>query len=151
YASVEHHEKEGSAALNRNEFRWTRLCVSATTALFAGSAWSAAGASQVHILQHGETLSSIARQYHVSVQDIVNANALSNPNSVPDGHRLIIPDPPKRFVLPATMHKSTTAKSDRVNVRLGPSGDYRAIWMFDLGATVVVTAEKDGWSQVALP
>jgi cell wall-associated NlpC family hydrolase len=145
------HEKEGCAALNRNGFRWTRLCVSATTALCAGSAWSVAGASQVHVLQHGETLSAIARKYHISVQDIIAANALSNPNSVPDGRRLVIPDPPKRLVVPATMHRATTAKSDRVNVRLGPSGDYRAIWMFDLGSSIVVTAEKDGWAQVALP
>ncbi|HLK61768.1 MAG TPA: NlpC/P60 family protein, partial [Chthonomonadaceae bacterium] len=137
--------------MNRNGFRWTHLCVSATTALFAGSAWNAAGASQVHVLQHGETLSAIARKYHISVQDIIAANALSHPDSVPDGRRLVIPDPPKRFVLPTTMHRTTLAKSDRVNVRLGPSGDYRSIWMFDLGATVVVTAERDGWAQVALP
>ena len=145
------HEKEGSAALNRNGFRWTRLCVSASTALFTGCAWTAASASQTHILQHGETLASIARQYHVSVQDIVTANALSNPNSVADGHRLIIPDPPKRVVVPAILHKPTLAKSDRINVRLGPSGDYRSIWMYDKGQSVVVTAEKAGWAQVALP
>ena len=144
-------EKEGSAALNRNGFRWTRLCVSATTALITGCAWNTASASQTHTLQHGETLASLARQYHVSVQDIVNANGISHPDSVPDGRKLIIPDPPKRLVVPVNMNRKTQAKSDRVNVRLGPSGDYRAIWMFDLGSTVTVTAEKDGWAQVALP
>ncbi|MCB9456999.1 MAG: LysM peptidoglycan-binding domain-containing protein [Anaerolineaceae bacterium] len=44
-----------------------------------------------HTVQRGETLYSIARQYGVTVQGIINANNLSNPNSLTPGQELIIP------------------------------------------------------------
>lgn len=47
----------------------------------------------VHIVQPGEYLSSIARQYGVSWTDIAAANNIYNPNTVFAGTRLIIPAP----------------------------------------------------------
>lgn len=44
-----------------------------------------------HTVQRGETLYSIARQYGVTVQGIINANNLNNPNSLTPGQQLIIP------------------------------------------------------------
>jgi LysM repeat protein len=44
-----------------------------------------------HTVQRGETLYSIARQYGVTVQAIINANSLTNPNSLTPGQELIIP------------------------------------------------------------
>ncbi|MBE0690616.1 MAG: L,D-transpeptidase family protein, partial [Anaerolineae bacterium] len=47
----------------------------------------------VHVVQRGEYLSSIARQYNVNWTDIAAANNIYNPNTVFAGTRLIIPAP----------------------------------------------------------
>jgi lipoprotein-anchoring transpeptidase ErfK/SrfK len=52
---------------------------------------AAAAQGQVHIVQPGETLSSIAARYGTSIQAFVQANGLSNPNFVWVGQRLTIP------------------------------------------------------------
>lgn len=45
----------------------------------------------VHVVQRGESLYTIAQQYGITVQDIVDANELINPNRIDIGQRLIIP------------------------------------------------------------
>jgi LysM repeat protein len=45
----------------------------------------------IHIVQRGETLYSIARSYGVSMQAIVQANSITNPNLIYVGQRLVIP------------------------------------------------------------
>ena len=49
------------------------------------------GGSVVHTIQRGETLSQIAKKYGVTVQALVDANGLSNPNHIVVGQKLIIP------------------------------------------------------------
>ncbi len=46
---------------------------------------------QVHVVQRGETLSSIAARYGTTVQAFVQANGLSNANFVWVGQRLVVP------------------------------------------------------------
>lgn len=48
----------------------------------------------VHVVKAGETLSGIARLYGVSMNAIVQANNLSNPNVLSIGQRLVIPAQP---------------------------------------------------------
>jgi LysM repeat protein len=45
----------------------------------------------IHVVSSGETLLTIARQYGITVNDIVNANNLANPNVLDVGQELIIP------------------------------------------------------------
>ncbi len=45
----------------------------------------------VHVVQPGETLSTIAQRYGVDVEDIVRANRLANPNAIYVGQKLRIP------------------------------------------------------------
>jgi LysM repeat protein len=45
----------------------------------------------VHIVQNGETLGSIAQQYGVSVDDLMAANGLGDPNVLSVGQTLVIP------------------------------------------------------------
>ncbi len=45
----------------------------------------------VHVVGPGETLASVAVRYRVSMQDVVQANGLANPNLIKPGQRLIIP------------------------------------------------------------
>jgi uncharacterized membrane protein len=47
----------------------------------------------VHVVQPGETLSSIGRQYGVAYQAIMEANDMENPNQLEIGQELIIPPP----------------------------------------------------------
>ncbi len=46
-----------------------------------------------HIVQPGETLTQIARRFNISVNDIVAANNLPNPNHIEVGRLLLIPQP----------------------------------------------------------
>jgi LysM repeat protein len=46
---------------------------------------------RVHVVRSGETLSSIARRYGVSVSGLASANGLENPNAVRAGARLSVP------------------------------------------------------------
>jgi len=45
-----------------------------------------------HVVQSGETLSEIAREYGVSVNAVINANNLKDPNSLRVGQTLFIPE-----------------------------------------------------------
>ncbi|HXQ95553.1 MAG TPA: LysM peptidoglycan-binding domain-containing protein [Candidatus Acidoferrales bacterium] len=59
---------------------------------FATAATSSVGASpQYHVVARGETLTSIAEQYGVTVQALAAANGISNPNAIYAGQRLVIP------------------------------------------------------------
>jgi LysM repeat protein len=46
-----------------------------------------------HIVQAGETLGVIARQYDVTIASIIQANSLTDPNRLSVGQELIIPNP----------------------------------------------------------
>lgn len=54
---------------------------------------SAVMAQQVHIVQRGENLSSIARQYGRTIQEVAQANGISAPYIIHKGNRLVIPAP----------------------------------------------------------
>jgi cell wall-associated NlpC family hydrolase len=137
--------------LTPNGIRWTRYCVTTSaTALFAVSGAVTAFASRQYTFQHGDTLSSIARTFHVSISDLERANHLDRYDSIRDGRRLIIPNPPKRLALEAAMHHSSRTKGDRLSLRLGPGSDYRRVAFVDDGVPLTVTAAKDGWFQVEL-
>ena len=51
------------------------------------------GAGIEHVVQKGDTVATIAKHYGVSVADLVNANALANPNEIKIGQKLTIPKP----------------------------------------------------------
>lgn len=52
-----------------------------------------AAVSQTHVVASGETLSSIASRYGVTVLAIVEANQLANPDVLAIGDELVIPSP----------------------------------------------------------
>jgi LysM repeat protein len=53
----------------------------------------AAGGEVVHTVVRGDTLLSIARNYGVTVNDIIQANNIPNPNNLTIGQQLVIPQP----------------------------------------------------------
>jgi LysM repeat protein len=46
---------------------------------------------RIHVVQQGETLSEIARNYGVTAEALVQANGLDNPNAISVGQALVIP------------------------------------------------------------
>ena len=75
--------------------------------MFAGGI-SSAHAAQIHTVKPGDNLSSLARKYHVTVQDIIQANHLTNQDALAEGKKLLIPDPPKPVVARSSMRKAAT-------------------------------------------
>jgi LysM repeat protein len=49
--------------------------------------------SRTHVVREGETLTSIAKRYRISVDAIIAANKLTDPNALYVGQRLVIPLP----------------------------------------------------------
>ena len=47
-----------------------------------------------HVVQPGDTLTKIAQQYNISVQALMQANNLNNPNYIQVGQTLVIPPTP---------------------------------------------------------
>ncbi len=45
----------------------------------------------IHVVQAGETLGIISQRYDVSIEDVMTANGLTNPNILSVGQRLVIP------------------------------------------------------------
>jgi spore germination protein len=46
---------------------------------------------QIHVVKSNDTLTTIARAYHTTNQDIIEANDLSNPNNLVVGQSIVIP------------------------------------------------------------
>jgi murein DD-endopeptidase MepM/ murein hydrolase activator NlpD len=59
--------------------------------LFSVQAVSAQASGPVYIVQAGDTLSSIAARFNVSVADLMSENNISNPNLLAAGQQLVIP------------------------------------------------------------
>lgn len=69
------------------------LIIPASGAAQTGSSTSSAASSSplIHVVQEGDTLWSIASRHKVSVDDIVGANDLTDPDALTLGQRLVIP------------------------------------------------------------
>ena len=80
----------------------TSTTVPATSASSTGSAavspslagrTAPAASTRFHVVARGETLTSIAARYGVSVGALAAANGITNPNTIYAGQRLVIPGP----------------------------------------------------------
>ncbi|GAB4539280.1 MAG: hypothetical protein Kow0063_27920 [Anaerolineae bacterium] len=89
--------------------------------LFPAGALAAPGASgeTIHIVQWGETLTMIAGQYGVTVEAILAANGLDDPDFVYVGQRLIIPVSHNPGVSGDWMPGSGGGQCDYYTVQLG--------------------------------
>jgi LysM repeat protein/4-amino-4-deoxy-L-arabinose transferase-like glycosyltransferase len=47
--------------------------------------------STIHVVESGETLSAIARRFGTSVQELVKANSITNPDTINVGQQIIVP------------------------------------------------------------
>src|SRR5436853_4086112 len=67
------------------------LPVAGVILISQGVASLAPGNSTTHVVQSGETLTAIALRYGVSVDELIQANGISNPNYLYIGEQLVIP------------------------------------------------------------
>src|ERR1051325_404341 len=111
--------------------RWALLCVAATTALLQPGRTEA---SQAVVIERGDSIDSLARRFHVAIKDIAKANHISPDAVLIDGHRLLIPDPPKAVIQPPTMRRAAKIHGDRITIRTGPDSSYRRVALLDNGA-----------------
>lgn len=127
------------------------LCLATSAAaLFGAQGAAQAHAERRHRLRPQETIWSVARDFHTTVGAIARANHLRNPNSVPDWTLLTIPETGPRLHLRRREHIMERLRADNVRLRLGPGTRYSGIRLLDVGTHLIVTARKDGWSQVAV-
>ena len=56
----------------------------------------------IHVVKAGDTVSELAATYGVTMQAIIDANSLENPNNLSIGQELIIPPPPAQEPTPIT-------------------------------------------------
>ncbi len=72
----------------------TTMSSASPSASASGAPSASSGASPtVYIVQRGDTLAAIAARYGVTVQAIVAANGIKDPNHIEPGQRLTIPRP----------------------------------------------------------
>lgn len=82
--------------------------VAASTVAAIAIAAAGVSAAQIHVVQEGDTLWTIASRHGVSVEAIVSANGLSNPDALRLGQRLVIPNSSTRTPTPAAPSSSIT-------------------------------------------
>jgi cell wall-associated NlpC family hydrolase len=70
---------------------WTAIPAALLLIALLLPAIPASGAAQTHLVQPGDTLWSIARRHGVSVDALVSANRLANPDALRLGQQIIIP------------------------------------------------------------
>ena len=128
--------------------RWARISVAATLSATLILGAMGAEASRTVTVGPTTTLDGLARQYGVSKKAIADANRIDVEAVLVDGRKLVIPDPPKPIVVPASMAASGTIIGNRISLRIGPSTDAQRLTLLDDGARVTVTARKGEWLQV---
>ncbi len=74
----------------------------------------------VYTVKDGDTLSSIALTYGVSVQDIISANGLTNPDILTIGQQLVIPG---HFITPAAPPPTNEAAEEAPSAESSPTAE----------------------------
>uniref|UniRef100_A0A7C1FRC7 LysM peptidoglycan-binding domain-containing protein n=1 Tax=Caldilinea aerophila TaxID=133453 RepID=A0A7C1FRC7_9CHLR len=82
------------------------------------SAGETAGEDEVYIVQSGDILSAIAARFGVSMQAIMDANNLTNPDFVFVGQRLVIPRGGSSSALPTATHTPGAAQTGGAGLRI---------------------------------
>lgn len=102
-------------------------------------------ADGVHVVQPGETLSAIARQYGTNAFEIAAANGIADPNVIRPGQQLTIPGAVSRSEQPAPPPPTEGLRATtQANLRLrsGPGTDFQILDVAPFGTIVSVTGRN---------
>ena len=111
---------------------------------------------QVHVVQRGETLYRIAQRYGTTVQALVTANDIADPNLIHWGQKLIIPSASPAEPLPAPFVAVELAPSPIVQgqtlvVKVKAEGTVVLSGLYDESRPVIfVEGEEDRWALVGI-
>lgn len=100
------------------KMRYAALAALALIVILAPSGATSAQGTTTHVVQPGETLGAIARQYGVTVEAIAFANGITNPNLIFAGQVLVIP-----VTAPATPAPGQTPAPGSTTTYTVASGD----------------------------
>ena len=104
---------------------------------------STAVASATHVVTAGETLAGIAGKYGASIDSLVSANGLTNPNLIRIGQQILITANPAAGAAPAPV-TSTPAPVEPGATHLVAAGETLASIAAQHGTTVEVVAAANG-------
>jgi LysM repeat protein len=122
-----------------------RLIVLLLTTVVLLSLGSVAGlAQQVHVVQPGENLFSIARRYSRSLEEIAQANGIASPYVIHAGNQLTIPAPGGGTQAPAPAPGPAAPQPTGEATHTVQRGESLAIIAAQYGTTFVVLAEMNG-------
>jgi L,D-transpeptidase ErfK/SrfK len=101
-----------------------------------------------HIVKRGETISSIAMDYRISVQALLSANRLTISSILVPGQAIIIPHLPAKGSIPYTIHISVsrrqlTLKNKGNIVRTYPIGVGKMVTATPVGDFVIVNRQPN--------
>lgn len=111
--------------------------------------------AQTHVVQPGEYLAAIARQYGVSLADLIAANNIANPNVIHSGQVLTLPggEGTAPSEAPAPPPTGEVQATTQVNLRLrsGPGTGFQILDVAPRGTTVAVLGrnQSGNWIQVS--
>lgn len=109
-SETEKFNPERSGAVPAPASRWLAgLGVLVALALFVNASSGAAGVE--HVVQPGDTLSALASQYGVTVEELAEINYISDPNLIYVGATLRIPDSGREGATPATVPPADTVQT----------------------------------------
>ncbi len=110
-----------------------RIYVGQTLVIPGRQAPSPSGAGQKYIIQVGDTLSTIARRYGVSVDDLVAANGLPSRDSITAGQLIVIPGVTQAPAAPPVDAIYTLQRGDSL---------YRVSLIFDVSVDDLLAANS---------
>jgi L,D-transpeptidase ErfK/SrfK len=101
-----------------------------------------------HIVKQGETLASIALDYRISLQQLLSANQIYNPNLISPGQVIIIPGLPDISAIPYSIDISIkkrrlTLKLRGKTIRTYPIAIGRMLFATPVGNYVIVNREPN--------
>ena len=132
--------------MKHHVLRWAQLCVAAAAGVMLTSSVNAS--PEKIVVKRGETIESLAQKHGVTERAIARANDISVDTDLRKGRRLVIPDPPRASIKPATMRRAAVVEADRVTLRSGPDEDRRKITLLDSGVRLIATRRAGDWFQV---
>lgn len=102
----------------------------------------------VHIVRPGETLTSIAMDYRRTVPQLLEVNALANPNLILVGQQIVIPGLPPKESIPFTIevsvsNRTLTLKENSAVRKIYPIAVGRMLFYTPVGDFVIVNRQPN--------
>lgn len=94
----------------------------------------------IETVQSGDTLSGIAEKYKTTYQKLAEYNGIKNPNVINVGQKIKIPTDFKSYLVKVT--------ATALNVRTGPSTNYKAYKLIEDQGTYTIVFENNGWGRL---